>query len=71
MATTWTEADIRCPFFMEARGRQIRCEGILEDTVNTVTFRGSSEREEKMEKVCLGNYCKCGIYRGVEAKYES
>lgn len=70
MATNWTEADIRCPFFMEARGRLIRCEGVYEGTINTVTFRASGEREDKMEQTCLGNYCKCGIYREVEAKYE-
>lgn len=70
MPTDWKDISVRCPFFLESGSRTIRCEGVLPGSWNTTTFTGAAERKKQMEQLCQAAYCRCGLYRQIEAKYE-
>lgn len=66
----WIDSEVRCPFYLEGRGRQLRCEGVFPDTWNTVTFGTSEDRKGHMERLCCGRYRGCTLYDTLEKKYD-
>ena len=69
----WTDADVRCPFYLsdDRRGRSIRCEGYDEGAELVSRFRTLGQREGHMGRYCVGRYEDCPVYRCTyESKYE-
>ena len=69
----WTEADIRCPFYMSNDGdcRRLRCEGYTEMGMVVSCFRTMEQRERHIGTYCGGRFEKCPVYRMVyDEKYK-
>lgn len=57
-----------CPFWKETvrERREVRCEGILEDTDIRTTFNTPKNLERHMAKYCMRFECEtCKIYRAI------
>lgn len=68
----WTDADVRCPFYIsdERSARSITCEGCMEETKATMSFRTLANRDGHMGRFCVGTYERCPVYRSVyQSKY--
>ena len=68
----WTDADVRCPFYIsdERSARSITCEGCMEETKATMSFRTLANRDGHMGRFCVGAYERCPVYRSVyQSKY--
>lgn len=54
----WTDADVRCPFYIsdERSARSITCEGCMEETKVTMSFRTLANRDGHMGRFCVGTY---------------
>lgn len=68
--TTYNSTNAKCPFYCGDSKYFVRCEGIVEDSTLTLSFRSQKEREKQFGLFCCDEYEKCEIYRMVmEAKY--
>ena len=70
----WTDADVRCPFYIsdERSARSITCEGCMEETKATMSFRTLANRDGHMGRFCVGTYERCPVYRSVyQSKYHT
>ena len=49
----WTDADVRCPFYIsdERSARSITCEGCMEETKATMSFRTLANRDGHMGRL--------------------
>ena len=68
----WTDADVRCPFYIsdERSARSITCEGCMDETKATMSFRTLANRDGHMGRFCVGTYERCPVYRSVyQSKY--
>ena len=68
----WTDADVRCPFYIsdERSARSITCEGCMDETKATMSFRTLANRDGHMGRFCVGAYERCPVYRSVyQSKY--
>lgn len=55
--------DVVCPFFRLHGDREIRCEGIMEDTVTALLFRSPQTKRFFLRTYCAGRCKACEIYR--------
>ena len=70
MAYTRTEAAVVCPFFREAEGKSIKCEGGVVKTCETVTrFKTSADRERYMRDRCKHAFGICPLAVGISGLY--
>lgn len=68
----WTEADVRCPFYLgdDRRDRSIRCEGYSEQTQVLSRFKSLDAKDRHMGIYCVGRFERCPVYKCTyEAKY--
>ena len=65
------EADIQCPFYLEAGDKFIKCEGNVKGTVCVHSFLDNIKKQNHEKGVCSVN-CgkKCSHYRSVSLMYE-
>lgn len=62
---------VQCPFYRNYSPDVIRCEGIMEGTGISISFRDREDRRRHMEVFCEDHYKNCEIYRMVmDARYE-
>ena len=62
---------VRCPFYKFDDGkRRITCEGIIDDSSLSLTFRKKADQEKQLYVFCCRYYEHCEIYRMLmENKY--
>lgn len=64
------QADVKCPFFKNYHPHGIKCEGIMDGTSISMTFRDRSDHDLHMDVFCQEHFKNCEIYRMVnDAKY--
>ena len=62
---------VRCPFNKRDDGkRTIVCEGIVEDSSVSLTYRYDSLYKKQMEVFCCDNYQKCEVHSMLMEKYK-
>ncbi len=69
----WTDADVRCPFYIsdDRAGRSICCEGYCAGTDVISRFQTLGQKDRHMGVYCVGRYENCPVYRCTYAsKYE-
>lgn len=61
----WTDADVRCPFYVSdtREGRSITCEGCMDDSSVTTKFRTLERKDRHMGRYCVCRFETCPIYR--------
>lgn len=65
------ETTIQCPFYIEEDKENIKCEGLLPDTVCVHLFANSIKKREYEKNVCCVNGGKkCKHYRNVCILYD-
>ena len=63
-------ANTKCPYFVTDLKSYIKCEGIMENTFNTISFEDAAEKKIFQECICFTqNYRKCELYSLVERRY--
>lgn len=60
--STYETADFRCPFYRDSQPDVIVCEGITDDSVIHMKFKGKAERNRQATIFCKGCYEKCELY---------
>ena len=62
---SWKRAYVRCPFYRrdDVKLRRISCEGVVEKSVISTTFRRRDDFMTQVETFCCKHYDKCEIYR--------
>ncbi len=70
MATSWDSVNVQCPFYLFNDGRNVRCEGLWQYSSITTSFTSLRRRMEHMQRLCMGPYTQCALYRQLEKKYE-
>ena len=60
----WTEADVRCPFYISHDGsaRSITCEGHEEGVDLVSRFRTTRMQDKYMGINCAGDLTRCPVY---------
>ena len=62
---------VNCPFFRNYSPDVIRCEGIMDGTGISISFRDKEDHRRHMSIFCEDHYKNCEIYRMVlDARYE-
>ena len=60
-----------CPFYIRDSDRSVVCEGLIEHSVMTMTFKRSARKKAFCEKTCCSmDYGNCPIAKVLFAKYE-
>ena len=68
---SWTDADVRCPFFRSLEGSKVCCEGYAEDVDIINRFRSLAAKDKHMGRYCVGAFEKCPVYQFVsKTKYQ-
>nr|DAF33449.1 MAG TPA: hypothetical protein [Caudoviricetes sp.] len=68
---SYSEVNVKCPFFLRCDKQKISCEGPYDDCkcLNQI-FKSTAGRNKQLEIFCNCNFEKCEIYRMIcEAKY--
>ena len=62
---------VRCPFYRtDDGGRSIVCEGFIDDSCVTLTYRFSHLFEKQLSIFCADRFENCEVYRMLMEKYE-
>lgn len=62
---------VLCPFYKRDDGRRrIVCEGIVEDSNVSLSYRYDKQFRQQMEIFCCKDYKKCEVYRMLMEKYQ-
>ncbi len=65
------ESYIQCPFYIAEREREIRCEGLFENTVVVHRFENSQAKlKQEKEMCCVKLGSKCPYNKLLNKKYE-
>lgn len=70
MATSWDSVHVQCPFYLFNDQKNVRCEGLWDGSTTTLSFTGLRRRLEHMQRLCMGPYTQCALYRQLAQKYE-
>lgn len=55
---------VQCPFYkVDDNKRSITCEGIIDGSHITLSYRRSRDQRQQLEIFCCEHYKKCEIYR--------
>jgi len=62
---TWTEADVRCPFYKKDNNelRCISCEGFTEGVNINSKFKSLAQKDRHMGIFCAARFESCPVYR--------
>ena len=63
--TRWTDADVRCPFYIadDRRARSISCEGYDMGVEAVSRFRSLALKDQHMGDYCVKDFECCPVYR--------
>lgn len=62
---------VRCPFYRRDNGAdRIFCEGITDESVLSLHFRGTKQFDIQMDTFCTDHYERCELCRMLTEKYE-
>ena len=68
----FADVDAICPFYvgLDSTGRTLRCEPLIEHSMQISTFRSARRCADHMRRYCHSFNCeKCRLYRALDAKY--
>ncbi len=69
--SSYVQPDVQCPFYRCDDGqRRIVCEGFVEDSSFTQSYRFNHLYKKQMELFCCAHYKNCEVYRMLMEKYE-
>lgn len=60
----------KCPFFKKFYINSITCEGLFDNTTETIAFCKSGDKKLHYEKYCCSNYQECAKHKLLMQKYE-
>ena len=61
---SYRQIEVRCPFYRSDNGkRRIICEGIVDGSTISVTYRGRTDLQKQISIFCACRYENCEIYR--------
>lgn len=68
---SYKQVNVKCPFYKHDDGkRTITCEGIVEDSSLTNSFRRKRDFEMQINVYCSGCYQKCEVYMMLVKQYD-
>lgn len=68
---SYAQADVRCPFYRCDDGsRRIACEGFVDDSSITQTYRFKHLFDRQMNVFCCDRFQNCEVYRMLMEKYD-
>ena len=69
MYTRFDDVDAKCPFYKGSDDKRISCEGIVEESIITVSFSSKKNRDTQRRIFCDNKYGNCEVYRMLNEKY--
>lgn len=62
---SWKRVHVRCPFYLrdDAKNRRISCEGVVDRSVISITYRRRDDYLQQIDTYCCKHYKKCEVYR--------
>lgn len=61
---------VKCPFYISMDSTSITCEGITDDCVCKLIFKGKESKNQQRKIFCSEHYENCEIYQMLWRKYE-
>ncbi len=66
----YKDIDVQCPFYKKEDARNIKCEGISNESIaTTLEFQSKRGKEITKEKHCRADYKNCPLYQELDKKY--
>lgn len=69
LAANQGTSNIICPFFRCHSDREIRCEGIMDESTTGISFRSPTKKAFFLRTYCEKQYKACEIYNMLMDKY--
>lgn len=69
MYTRFDDVDAKCPFYKGSDDKRISCEGIVEESIITVSFSSKKNRDTQRRIFCDDKFKNCEVYRMLNEKY--
>ena len=69
MYTRFDDVDAKCPFYKGSDDKRISCEGIVEESIITVSFSSKKNRDTQRRIFCDDKFENCEVYRMLNEKY--
>lgn len=66
-SSTMDTANIKCPYFMEHSNYVIKCEGLVPDTTNIMSFAHAEDKKAQQHTFCEGCWERCEVARAIRA----
>ena len=60
----------KCPFFLSSGRKNIRCEGVTDESAITLSFSSEDARNNFRRTYCNTDYEECALCKMLLAKYE-
>lgn len=72
MASPWKEKVVKCPFYRNAEGKRIICEGVISRTTTHISFEAPTDKKNYFKNLCCSiKGCKvCPIHKMLDGEYE-
>lgn len=70
MATQFDDVKVQCPFYIARKDKDIRCEGVEDDSTTVLNFSRKIDAKDYKCGHCDTDYHKCRIYRMLADKYK-
>lgn len=69
---SYKKAYVRCPFYQrdDVKSRRISCEGIVEKSSISLTYRRREDYIKQIDVFCCDRYINCEVYGMLMKKYE-
>ena len=61
---------VQCPFYLGRNGKDLRCEGVLDESRIQHQFRRKLDFDRHFGAYCCRSYSSCEIYRMLMKKYD-
>lgn len=70
MPNSFDDVNAKCPFFGSSGIDRVICEGMNDDCISILKFKGVKSRNKYRENFCDSRYERCHLYKALEEKYE-
>ena len=62
--------EAKCPFFLNERGKKIKCEGVCDGACNVIEFNSERGKNKYISKFCCNYPNRCLYADTLEKKYK-
>ncbi len=67
--TSWSAAEVKCPYYRKDDKETIYCEGITSGCKLSLSFLSKKEKQCHMDNFCADTYRYCELYIAISLQY--